>query len=495
MRRNSAIVKPAFLRACNAKTLATKKSTLKGEIMRTINTIVRNRHRLRSVGVIVLLVALALADLDHGASQAAAGGTTHLATVPLSTAPLLAQTMTTIPMLPGTTQPIKVGPGNQLTPHVACSLVTYSNDDLEGTSTINYLDFATNTEHVLPGNGLERLSDTDGQRIAFTQIQADGDHIVIYDLASQITVSVPGNKNWGPAIGGNLVAFVHGLAFDSDSGEIAVYDQNTGNVTQLTSDTLSDRFPAVSPDGNVVVWEKCQPNGTGCDIYSATQIGPGSFTTRFVSGAAADFFSATNGQFLAYISSKSGENDIYFQRVEGSTEMHLSIPGDQRDLRMSGNLLVFESQTADLSYDVFLYDLSSARLYQVTNTPGTSETLSDIVAGCDGLNRIVYAIPGAGDFDVYAFNFQLSDSITDQLNDLIAVVQSFDLPEGTEASLLSKLQDALAAVNASDTASACDSLTAFINASQAQLGKKLTANQVKQLVDSATQVQTDLGCQ
>jgi hypothetical protein len=121
--------------------------------------------------------------------------------------------------------------------------------------------------------------------------------------------------------------------------------------------------------------------------------------------------------------------------------------------------------------------------------------LSDIVAGCDGLNRIVYAIPGAGDFDVYAFNFQLSDSITDQLNDLIAVVQSFDLPEGTEASLLSKLQDALAAVNASDTASACDSLTAFINASQAQLGKKLTANQVKQLVDSATQVQTDLGCQ
>jgi hypothetical protein len=494
MRRNSAIAKPAFLRACNAKTLATKKSTLKGEIMRTINTIVRNRHRLRSVGVIVLLIALALADLDHGPSQAAAGGTTHLATVPLSTAPLLAQTMTTIPMLPGTTQPIKVGPGNQLTPHVACSLVTYSNDDLEGTSTINYLDFATNTEHVLPGNGLERLSDTDGQRIAFTQIQADGDHIVIYDLASQITVSVPGNANSAPAIGGNLIAYVHG-PFNSDSGEVAVYDQNTGNVTQLTSDTSSDRFPAVSPDGNVVVWEKCQPNGTGCDIYSATQIGPGSFTTRFVSRAAANTFADTNGQFLAYISSKSGENDIYLQRVEGSTEMQLSIPGDQRDLRMSNNLLVFESQTADLSYDVFLYDLTTARLYQVTNTPGNSETLSDVVAGCNGINRIVYAIPGAGDFDVYGFTFQLNDSIVEQLNDLVALVQSFNLSVGTEASLISKLQDAIAAVNASDTATACDSLTAFINASQAQFGKKLTANQVKQLVDSATQVQTDLGCQ
>jgi hypothetical protein len=175
--------------------------------------------------------------------------------------------------------------------------------------------------------------------------------------------------------------------------------------------------------------------------------------------------------------------------------MQLSIPGDQRDLRMSNNLLVFESQTADLSYDVFLYELTTARLYQVTNTPGNSETLSDVVAGCNGINRIVYAIPGAGDFDVYGFTFQLNDSIVEQLNDLVALVQSFNLSVGTEASLISKLQDALAAVNASDTASACDSLTAFINASQAQLGKKLTANQVKQLVDSATQVQTDLGCQ
>ncbi len=175
--------------------------------------------------------------------------------------------------------------------------------------------------------------------------------------------------------------------------------------------------------------------------------------------------------------------------------MHLAIPGDQRDLRMSGNLLVFESQTADLSYDVFLYDLSSARLYQVTNTPGLSETLSDVVAQCNGSNRIVYAVAGGfGDFDVYGFTFQLNDSVADQLNDLIGLVQSFNLHDGTEASLITKLQQALAAVNASDTVTACDSLTAFINASQAQLGKKLTADQVNQLVAAATQVKSDLGC-
>jgi hypothetical protein len=105
-------------------------------------------------------------------------------------------------------------------------------------------------------------------------------------------------------------------------------------------------------------------------------------------------------------------------------------------------------------------------------------------------------VPGTfGDFDVYAFTFQLNESITDQLNDLNALVRSFNLHDGTENSLITKLQDALAAVSTSDTATACASLTAFINASQAQLGKKLTADQVKQLVDAATQIKSDLGCQ
>ena len=108
----------------------------------------------------------------------------------------------------------------------------------------------------------------------------------------------------------------------------------------------------------------------------------------------------------------------------------------------------------------------------------------------------LYQFPDALVTSTYGnLRFQLNDSVTDQLNDLIALVQSFNLHDGTEASLISKLQDALDAVNASDTATACDSLTAFINASQAQSGKKLTANQVNQLVDSATQVKSDLGCQ
>ena len=400
---------------------------------------------------------------------------------------------TTTPMLSGTTVPIKAASGDQTNPSVSCELAVYTDDDFAGVSTINYVDFASNTEHVLPGNGLDRLAATDGRRIAYSQLEADGDHILIYDVTSQSLTHVPGDNYLAPSIGGNLVAFVEWSPTVTNQ-EIGVYDQNTGNVTQLTNDASIDTAPRVSADGKVVVWEKCDSTVTNCDIYQATQTGPGAFTTQLLTGQGDDRYPDTNGQLVVYISDKSGENDIYLQRVGGSNEMHLAIPGDQRDLHISGNVLVFESLTAT-GYDVFLYDLSTARLYQVTNTPGLDERLSDVVFGCNGEGRIVWSQAGGfGDIDVYEFTFHLNDSMVDQLNELISLVHSFNLPAGTETSLIAKVQDALAAIDLSDTPTACASLTAFINACESQSGKKLTVEQANQLINAAAQIKTDLGC-
>jgi hypothetical protein len=451
--------------------------------MRTIHTVIRNRRSLnQSLSLLVLLIAVALVSINSWPTLSAARSKAAKSAV-------VPQTMT-VPMLPGTNQLIKSTGGDQTDPHVDCNLTSYTEDDFQGSSTIHYFDFNTNTEHVVPGNSVDLLSDVSGSKIAFTEVDFTGDHIMVYDTVSQSTTVVPGWGRSRPSIGENLIAF-EDRSF-GDTTEISVYDLATGMVSRLTNDSLLDRMPAVSPTGNVVVWEKCQTNDTGCDIYSATQTSPGAFQTQLLTGAGEDRWPRTNGDLVVYVSDKGGDNDIYFQPVGGGTETHLSLPGDQRSPNISGDLISFESGTPG-DYDIFVYDLSTGSLYQATNTPGIAETLSDISV-CNGIGRIVYSIPGDGNFDVYAFTFQVPSSTPNQINDLIALVDSFNLPDGTENSLITKLQDALAAIDVSDTAMACDSLSAFINACEAQSGKKLTPDQCTQLITSANHIKSELGC-
>ena len=456
--------------------------------MRTIRTIIRNRRPLKqSRALIVLLIAVALVGINRGPRPVAAKSTTTQPAVVLQT--------TTVPMLAGTSQTINDGPGQQTDPHVYCNLASYTNDDDMGTLQIRYFDFTTNTDRLISGNGADSLSDVSGGRIAFTEGTGSGSQIVIFDTATQTRAVIPGFRHRMPAIGGDLVAFEERSLSDSFyQSEMVLYDLSFELRVQLTFDSLFDGNPEVSPTGNAVVWEKCQPDGTGCDIYSTIRTGPGTFQTQQLTGPGEDRAPHTNGQLVVYVSDKSGETDIYIQPVGGGTEMHLPIPGNQRDVSISGDLIAFESQVQlgnQTEYDIFVYDLSTGNLYQVTSTPA-NELLSDITV-CNGIGRIVYSAPFA-DFEVYAFTFQLPSSTANQINDLIELIESFNLPDGTENSLITKLQDALAAISAGSTGTACDSLTAFVNECQAQSGKKLTADQASQLINSANQVKTDLGC-
>jgi hypothetical protein len=227
----------------------------------------------------------------------------------------------------------------------------------------------------------------------------------------------------------------------------------------------------VSPNGNAVVWEKCQTTGLDCAVYAARQTAPGVFTTTALTTPAGNLCEpSTDGYTAVYASDRTGDYDIYYQSVTGGTETHLAIPGIQRFPRIAGNLISFESQDQN-GYDIFVYDIRSGNLFRVTNSPGLDERLSEISV-CNDLGRIVYSIVGDGSFDVHAITFQVPSVSDDQIDDLIALIRSFNLPPGTANSLIRKLQNALDAINSSDVPTACSSLTAFSNECAAQSGKK-----------------------
>lgn len=81
------------------------------------------------------------------------------------------------------------------------------------------------------------------------------------------------------------------------------------------------------------------------------------------------------------------------------------------------------------------------------------------------------------------------------INDLIAVVESMNLAQGIENALDVKLQNAAAALdaeNAANRADAVNKLYAFVSATQAQSGNKLTVVQANQLITAANRIITSL---
>ncbi len=331
--------------------------------------------------------------------------TTRLAAFVLFSVPTLV--LAQAPSLNGVFSVVNNGPGHQTDPHVDCDLAPYTNDDNEGTLQIRYYDFVTGADQAVPGNGADSLSDVSGSRIAFTEGTAFGSQVIIFDTATQSRTIIPGFQTRKPALGGNQLAFEdRSYSANANQSEIVLFDLGSQARTRVTSDTLLDKNPALSPDGSALVWEKCQSAGTraglDCDIYSAVRTGPSTISTQLLTGPGEDRGPDTNGSLVVYVSDRSGENDIYYQPVSGGAETRLSIPGDQRDVSISGSLIAFESNGGGPQYDIHVFDVANNILYQVTNTP-VNETLND-VSVCGGAGRVVYAAPAA-DFDVLAYTF------------------------------------------------------------------------------------------
>jgi hypothetical protein len=236
----------------------------------------------------------------------------------------------------------------------------------------------------------------------------------------------------------------------------------------------------------------------GCFFTGFLTLDPGSTPNVTVPTCpGASQYDTSDEYVLAYTSNKDGDTDVYIQPIVGQDpETRLLISGEQRNVSISKNLVIFESPVQlgnATEYDVFVYDRNTSKLYQVTNTP-VDESLADISVKGD-FAQIVYSAPSATTgSDVFAFRFPLPGSTPAQINDLSTVVTSLNLASGTANSLTSKLLDALNALAAGDTATACASLTSFINACQAQTGKKLTPAQANQLINYATTIKTNLGC-
>ena len=305
-----------------------------------------------------------------------------------------------IPTLPGTSVTINNSPaGDAMDPHVSGDWVSYT-DDSTGLLVVHYYNLATNQDTAIPNNGgNDSLSGVSGSTVVYAHEDTSGTFTIYTEGIGSGNPPVAldpaaGTFRLNPAIGGNTVAWADFTANPS-TPQIMVYDTATQAVTDLSGgDNMSNVQPAVSPDGNVVVWAKCDPSGTPCNIWEGIRGSGGTWAIGPLTTGTDDSEQPhTDGTTVVYQSVRSGEQGIYWQPVGGGTEQQVPFSpagATYGQPRTSGGLISFEGSTPDSTSNIFVYSIATQTSYQITNTPGTNNTLDDISVTPDGQARVVW---------------------------------------------------------------------------------------------------------
>jgi hypothetical protein len=336
----------------------------------------------------------------------------------LAALPLVAWGQVTVgPALSGTTTVIDNSAGSHTDPHVSANLCSYSNSD-NSAFTVRYYDFSTAADAAVPNPDTTQfqdfLSDVSGTSILFTRASASASGIYTYVEGAASATEVdptPGAFRHGGQIGSNTIAWQE-LASSGAGWNIYAYDIPSATATALTTDSVKNVDPAVSPDGTAITWMKCQTPFSPCDIWTATGGGSTWTSHQITNGNGDCSHPDSNGQVVVYSCQRtisgSLSNNVYWQPVAGGAEQTLNTTGSQINPAIAGQLMAFDGETSGgTNHNIYVYDLSSSTLYQITNSTD-DEQLTDISEDSTGLVRVVWQV-GAGT-EVDAFSFKLATS-------------------------------------------------------------------------------------
>jgi hypothetical protein len=338
-------------------------------------------------------------------------------------AQMVVPVMGTLPAI--TVVAVNDSPGNQTDPHISGDWVSYTDSSAYGVRFQN-LKLGTASDRLIPvpDATFDSLSDINGNSIVFLRVASSSDqgiYLVQVDLSGNpgpaIEVSPSANTYQRNAkIGGDTIAYED---CDSDSSlpeiSISSVSDPAAPAYRLTNDLLPDHQPGLSPEGNVTVWRKCDSSYLNCHVWRAERTNGNWSTPEQVTVTDGNEYRPdTNGPVTVYGSIAANKEENVGWSVKNSSgefvDYILDLPGLQRSPTIAGNLIAFEGvDPTGSQLDIWLYNLATNRLYQLTNTP-ISEALSDITIGSDGVVRVAWAqskTVSPYDTDVYAMSFVL----------------------------------------------------------------------------------------
>ncbi|WP_411727756.1 TolB family protein [Methyloglobulus sp.] len=225
------------------------------------------------------------------------------------------------------------------------------------------------------------------------------------------------------------------FGLEPSNSEIVIHDLATLTSVRITNDTNPDESPSVSPDGNVVTWEHCNSSLSNCDIWQAAKVGAVWNVGVTNDSPNAEHYPDTNGTLVVYDSFRAGNADLFWRPVAGGAEVQLQMSTHEGNPSIAGNFIAFESSlTLGGTSDIFVYDLASNQLYQITNTPLVTEHRNDITVLGSGYVRVVWASNEDGNSSRNVkgatFSLQASDNEPPVFTPPVNIIVNATMPTG-----------------------------------------------------------------
>ncbi len=370
--------------------------------------------------------------------------------------------------------------------------------------------------------GFDPVWSPDGQKITFASYRNGVQEIYVINAnGSNLTQLTVGSGNefypafngpngtpvWSPD--GTQLVFISGR-----NGRPDVYSMNAdgSNQTQLTSEGES-RGPSYSPDGDKIGFVSFRDNfnaeyyvmnvdGTNQTNLTNNTAWEEAFDWRPIhdNTPAGSNVTVTQGSVAVTLSNVIQAGNTTVTPIDPN-----SLQGVPGEYLINADSLAFEIQTtaiytAPITIAFQLPAINDAEVFSTLRILHSEEgvlvdrtILSPDSPVPDFATRTIYARVNS----LSPFVIARVRSAVAQLDDLIAMVRSFNLQRGIENSLDAKLQNAQRAIDAAkfgDRLGACNLMNAFLNEVQAQKDRAISAEQANQLIKAAAQIKATLGC-
>jgi uncharacterized repeat protein (TIGR01451 family) len=356
-------------------------------------------------------------------------------------------TPTVKPTPPGNFIIVNNSPGNSAGAHVSGDLVCYTT--VSSTSvTIHYFNLATQTDAVVPqpASGSQDLQcDVRGPTIAFIRVGSPDSaspcgqrqDVLVFDVSTggppAEIAPLADSCRQETNIGDQTIAWQEAFGPLASDTIIVAYNRTDGSTQILTPPTvpaMTEGFPAVSPDGSVVVYERC-PNASqsSCTVWSATRSNATWTAQQLPSQTQGnELYPDTDGTLVTYgsnyLTNGVAGDHLVWQPVGGGTEQVLNFAGHVLWPAVDSKIIAFAGLgPTDPGYQLAVYDVANNVLYnvqadltaaglfpQVQGTTSVSQ-VPDISVTPDGKVRVVwntvYVSSTLISSSIYAYTFNI----------------------------------------------------------------------------------------